>query len=236
MKIPGWTVAAVVAAGVGFVAGRASGGVDDQQLRLELEAWKRDATLATAQRDSSRAVISGIRRYVASVNAEAELWRGRALAAERKGNQHQRNADSLLALLAIAATPRDSNAILANACTERGLECAAIREANAGLKQAAERDRLAKDGQAKEIAEHVTQRERDSSDLIRAGSLVRTLEKAVRGCRWKIPLLLTIPCLEPLGGYNLSDQAFEVGGLVPVKLGPLGRINVSITTKVGGLP
>lgn len=229
--IGGYLVAIAVGAVLGFVAGRASGGVDDPRLRVELEEWKRDVRTAVAQRDSGRTIIDGLRRFVASVNAEAETWRTRALVAERKGDQHQRRADSLLALLATAPTPRDSNAILVNACTERGLECAAIREANAGLKQAAEKDGLAKVKLGQEIAEHMEQRARDSAQLVRGVALVRTLEKAVRGCR--LPLV-GLPCPVAVAEYSLDDRAFRMGGAMPLKLGPLGRVMLSITTKVAG--
>lgn len=231
MKLWGWVLIGFgVAAGIGFLVGRASGGVDDRELRDSLAVYRAQRTQDRVALDSSRTRINGLAAFVATVNAEAERWRSRALASEARGNVHRGKADSLLALLAIARTPQDSNAILVNACTERGLECAAIRTANAELKEAAGKDSLAKRTLREEIGVHLDQRRRDSTSLANADGLITKLAKAARGCR--LPLI-GLPCPEPLGSYSLDDRVIRVGGLVPVKLGRLGRVNLSVTTTIG---
>lgn len=222
---------AVVLLAVGFVAGRASGGVDDRALRDSLAVYRDHRTADRAALDSSRLVIAAAQLQTRQAEADAAEWRAKARAGTTRANQHQARADSLFQVLALAPTAADSLPILVRACTELRQECAALRAVNADLSLAIEADSVAKNGLRRELGAHLQQRGRDSTRLGEADGLIRKLAKAARGCRYPF---VGFPCIEGVASYSLDDQAFRFGGSVPLKLGPLGRVNLSIITKVGG--
>lgn len=221
-----WQVAAILGVlGLGFVLGRMSGGVDDRDLRDSLAVYRHDRKAGEKVRDSLVAVILTARDQVTEAEAAAARANERARLRERNAAVFGARADSLEKLLASAQTPADSIPILIAACTERRLECAELRSANADLHEAIVKDSAAKAGLREEIAAHLQTRTTDSTNLLRADRLIGQLEKAARGCR--VPLI-GMPCPVGVVNYDLSARSLSVGGGLPVKR----WLTLSITTKV----
>jgi len=211
--IGGW-VLLVVLLGFGFVAGRASVRVDDQDLRDSLAIYRHDSALQKKVRDSLVLVILAARTKVDIAEGDAARARAQARQRERNAAAFGARADSLEQLLATAQTPADSIPILIAACTERRLECAELRTANADLHEAIVKDSLAKAGLREEIAAHLRTRDADSTSAVRANRLIGQLEKQSLGCR--VPLI-GMPCPTAIANYELTGKAFSFGGGVPVK-------------------
>lgn len=219
-----WTIAGIAGMlGLGFVLGRMSGGVDDMDLRDSLAVYRHDRKQGEKQRDSLVAVILNARNQVADAEAAAVRANERARLRERNAAVFGARADSLERLLAGAQTPADSIPILIAACTERRLECAELRTANADLHEAIVKDSVAKAGLRQEIAAHLQTRATDSTNLLRADRLIGQLEKAARGCR--IPLV-GFPCPTGILNYDLDAGAVQAGAGFPLKR----WLTVSITT------
>lgn len=210
-----WTIAGIAGMlGLGFVLGRSSRGVDDQDLRDSLAVYRHDSKLNAQIQDSLRGVILAARDRVAEAEADRDRAEARARQRERNAAVFGARADSLERLLASAQTPADSIPILLAACTERRLECAELRTANADLHEAIVKDSAAKAGLREEIAAHLQARVIDSTSLLRANRLIGQLEKNALGCR--LPLI-SIPCPTGIASYDLTAKAFSVGGGIPVK-------------------
>ena len=214
--------------GVGFVICRLmTPTIDDPDLRDSLAVY-REARLVRIARDDS---LNQFIRDQAVLLTEAQLANNRLLGAAKRSEAraavHGRRADSVLALLATARTAADSNAILLPACTERGLECAALRSANDSLHLAMAADSGAKDALRRQLAARAEMRRLDSLELDRTGRLIPRLERVARGCR--LPLV-DFPCPTLDLKYNLTQRAFDVGGSIPLK----EWLRVGVTTQIGG--
>ena len=225
----GWVVIALVILGGGFLAGRASVRVDDQALRDSLAVYRHDSELQAKARDSLVLVILAARTKVDIAEGDAARARAQARQRERNAAAFGARADSLERLLASAQTPADSIPILIAACTERRLECAELRTANADLHEAIVKDSLAKAGLREEIAAHLRTRDADSTNAIRADRLIGQLEKQVLGCR--LPLI-GIPCPRAGADYSLTTKAVSVSGGFPVRLGKLPPFTASVSFQV----
>ena len=201
--------------GVGFVICRLmTPTIDDPDLRDSLAVY-REARLVRIARDDS---LNQFIRDQAVLLTEAQLANNRLLGAAKRSEAraavHGRRADSVLALLATARTAADSNAILLPACTERGLECAALRSANDSLHLAMAADSGAKDALRRQLAARAEMRRLDSLELDRTGRLIPRLERVARGCR--LPLV-DFPCPFAVGNYNVTRKEFSAGGGVHLK-------------------
>lgn len=211
-----WTVAAIAGVlGLGFVIGRMSVRVDDQDLRDSLAVYRHDSRLNTKIRDSLEGVILLARTARDIAERDAALARGAARALTASASRAGARADSLERLLAFAQTPADSIPILIAACTERRLECAELRRANDSLWKAAADDSTVKATYRAEIAAHLEQRRVDSAAAVRADRLIGQLEKSALGCH--VPLI-GIPCPVGVAGYNVTAKTASLGGGIPVRL------------------
>lgn len=209
----------------GFLAGRMSVRVDDQGLRDSLAVYRESRVLDRAALDRANAAIRQAAERVAVADAEADRLRVVAERSEARAAGHGRRADSLLALLPMARTAADSNAILVPACTERRQECAELRFAVDTLRGAAAEDSAAKAGLRTQLAVREEIRGRDSLALMRGERLIARLERNVRGCR--VPLVAT-PCPAAQLSYDLTDRSFHAGAGIPLTR----WLTVSVTTKV----
>ena len=241
MRIPwGLIVGAAALVVVGFFAGRASVRVDDQDLRDSLAVYRshrkddaaENARMRNALADEHAARVRSEAATLSLTESAARLVAG-ASRTMVTANETRRRADSILASLRNARTAGDSIAILANACTERGNECALVRRANDSLFRATDSLRIAGDSSSRTIASfrrdsvtYVKRIARDSTRLAEADGLVTRLERNARGCR--VPLV-GFPCPTAIANYDLTSKAISFGGGFPIKR----WLTVSVTTQVG---
>jgi len=210
-----WTIAGIAGMlGLGFVLGRMSVRVDDQDLRDSLAVYRHDSKLNAKVRDSLVGVILVARTARDVAEADAARARGAARQLTVSAGRIGARADSLERLLAFAQTPADSIPILIAACTERRMECAELRRANDSLWKAAADDSTAAVTYRTEIAAHLATRAADSTNAVRAERLIGQLEKQALGCR--VPLI-GFPCPTGVANYDLTAKAFSVGGGIPLK-------------------
>jgi len=214
VKLTAWHIVALVLGVGAFLAGRASVRVDDQDLRDSLAIYRHDSALQEKIRDSLVLVILTARTKVDLAEADAARARAQAQQRERNAAAFGARADSLEQRLASAQTPADSIPILIAACTERRLECAELRTANADLHEAIVKDSLAKAGLREEIGAHLRTRDADSTSAVRANRLIGQLQKQALGCH--VPLI-GMPCPTAIANYDLTGKGFSLGGGVPVK-------------------
>jgi hypothetical protein len=171
----------------GFVVGRLSVRVDDQELRDSLAVYRDHRKADAKALDSSRAVILAAQDAAQRWEEEAARWNGLAAARVVAADRYRDRADSLARALATATTPEDSLRACIAEVTARRSECAEVRAANADLLTAAAADDSVKRALRQENAAHLGQRARDSTRLAEADGLVTKLEKNARGCR--LPLV-----------------------------------------------
>jgi hypothetical protein len=225
-KLGGWLVVALIAVGI-FLAGRWSVVPDNQELRDSLAVWrdhrKDDATF----KDSTRAVILAERERASAAEQESAKWKNIAAARQVVADRFRDSADAAGRRLAEATTPEDSLRACIPELLARRSECAALRETNGALVEAAQEDSAVKQALRREAAAHMGQRNRDSTRLAEADGLIARLEKAAGGCR--VPLA-GIPCPEALVLYSFDDRALRIGATFPVKLFGF-RVNAGGATK-----
>jgi len=242
-----WRLAAIAGVlGLGFVLGRMSGGVDDQDLRDSLAVYREHRTTDKAEnarmrndlKDEHERRVRSEAVTLSLTESAARLVSG-ASRTMVTANETKRRADSMFASLRNARTLKDTNDVLVAACTERGNECALVRRANDSLFRATADLKKADSSSQQTIASFrrdsvtLTNRvARDSSRLDEADGLIVQLQKAARGCR--VPLV-GIPC--PMGTVNLdfdgTNRTLSIGAGMPLKLwDALPRINLSVTTPI----
>lgn len=204
-------LAVVVLLIVGFFAGRASNRVDPGKLRDSLATYRAGMQQARAERDSLVEAIIAFRLQADSAEQRERQARARAALSAQNAIAAGRRADSLWAMLAMARTPADSNAILLPACLARAQECADLRRANGDLLTAVAQADTAKTALRGEIAAHQRTRNSDSTRLAQADRLINQLERAAGGCR--VPLLdLKCPAFSAtwdLDGLELAPRYFS---------------------------
>lgn len=237
-KSLGWVLALGLLL-IGFLAGRASGRVDNQKLRDSVAVWKdnrKQDKAANEQLQRDLAVEHGLRAQSESATLRLTESAARLVAGAARtmvtANETRARADAILASLRNARTPAESIAVLTMACSERGNECTLVRKANDSLFRATDSLTIAGDSAKKTIASFrrdsvklVDRIRQDSTRLKEADGLITMFERNARGCR--IPLI-DFPCPVPVAGYNVTASRFEAGAGVPLKIGPF-RIVAALT-------
>lgn len=228
MKAWHWGLAGLA---VGFLGGRASVHLDDEQIRQELADYRSSLkTLSLYWLDLWKRFAERGEKIV-----EAER---RGARARSQADRHLASADSAKAIadaaegeLAGAKTMEDLLRSALVALGARGTECKQCRSANDSLKSAAREDSTAKTELRGQLAELIGGHERDSTAIATGKTLIGKLERQVRGCR--VPIL-KFPCPEPMGGLEVTNMTFDAGLAMPVDLGPF-RVRFFVTKQVAKL-